>query len=83
MNSNRGVLGYGQRGGGVDRPNPGEGVVGGEGKEAWELKGSRPHLLVLGIVVGVSCSGGATQAGEVLGEEKLPVSCAGVRRSDW
>ena len=64
MNSNRGVLGYGQRGGGgVDRPNPGEGVVGSEGKEAWELKGSRPHLLVLGIVVGVSCSGGATQAG--------------------
>ena len=85
-----------REGRGVDRPNPGEGVVGGEGKEAWELKGSRPHLLVLGIVVGVSCSAGATQAGWSAadvqwrrgslvssGEEKLPVSCVGVRRSDW
>ena len=52
-----------ERGAGVDGPNPGEGVVGGEGKEAWELKGSKTHLLVLGIGVGVSCSGGATQAG--------------------
>ena len=50
-------------GGGVDRPNPSEGVVGSEGKEAWELKGSTPQLLVLGIGVGVSYSGGATQAG--------------------
>ena len=60
---------------GFDRPNPGEGVVGGEGTEAWELhqvKGSseawelhqvKAHPLVLGIGVGVSCSGGATQAG--------------------
>ena len=47
----------------VDRPNPGEGVVGGEGKEAWELHQVKAHLLVLGIGVGVSCSGGATQAG--------------------
>ena len=52
-----------ERGAGVDGPNPGEGVVGGEGKEAWELKGSKPHLLVLEIGVGVSCSGGATRAG--------------------
>ena len=46
-----------------DRPNPGEGVVCGEGKEAWELHQVKAHLLVLGIGVGVSCSGGATQAG--------------------
>ena len=59
----RGPWPWSERGAGVDRPNPGEGVIGGEGKEAWELKGSTPQLLVLGIGVGVSCSGGATQAG--------------------
>jgi len=48
---------------GFDRPNPGEGVVGGEGKEASELHQVKAHLLMLGIGVGVSCSGGATQAG--------------------
>jgi len=48
---------------GFDRPNPGEGVVGGEGTEAWELHQVKAHLLVLGIEAGVSCSGGATQVG--------------------
>jgi hypothetical protein len=41
------------------------------GKEAWELKGSKPHLLVLGIGVGVSCSGGTMQAGGLAVEVQL------------
>ena len=42
----------------VDRPFPGEGVTGGEGKQEWGLKGSKAHLWVLGIearVVGDGC----------------------------
>ena len=40
----------GQRGeAGFDRPFPGEGVAGGEGKQEWELKESKAHLWVLGI----------------------------------
>ena len=66
---------------GFDRLKPGEGVVGGEGKEAWELKGSKPHLLVLEIGVGVSCSGDATRAGgsaaEKNGRGGAPVSYSG------
>ena len=37
----------------VDRPFPGEGVTGGEGKQEWGLKGSKAHLWVLGIEAGV------------------------------
>ena len=67
----------------VDRPNPGEGVTGGEGKEAWELHRVKAHLrVVLGCEKGlgarastVSSGGGAraTAAGWFqwgLGEEK-------------
>ena len=37
----------------VDRPFPGEGVTGGEGKQEWGLKESKAHLWVLGIEAGV------------------------------
>ena len=31
----------------VDRPNPGERVTGGEGKEEWELQRVKAHLWVV------------------------------------
>ena len=51
----------------VDRPFPGEGVTGGEGKQEWGLKGSKAHLWVLGIKAravgdGVSMASGGLRA---------------------
>ena len=31
----------------VDRPNPGEGITGGEGKKAWEIHRFKAHLWVV------------------------------------
>ena len=54
----------GQReGAAVDRPNPDEGVTGGEGKEAWELHRVKAHLWVVlgcGEVLG---GGSSTEQG--------------------
>jgi hypothetical protein len=36
-----------ERGAVVDRPNPGEGVTGGEGKKAWEIHRFKAHLWVV------------------------------------
>ena len=48
----------------VDRPNPGEGVTGGEGKQEWELQQSKAHLwVVLGCGEGLGGSGLTEQAG--------------------
>ena len=47
----------------VDRPNPGEGVTGGEGKEEWELHRVKAHLwVVLGSGEGLG-GGGSTEQG--------------------
>ena len=47
----------------VDRPNPGEGVTGGEGKEEWELHRVKAHLwVVLGCGEGLGGSGSAAEA---------------------
>ena len=47
----------------VDRPFPGEGVTGGEGKHEWGLKGSKAHLWVLGIEARAVGDGVATASG--------------------
>ena len=48
----------------VDRPNPGKGVTGGEGKEAWELHGVKAHLwVVLGRGKGLRGGGSTEQDG--------------------
>ena len=47
----------------VDRPNPGEGITGGEGKQEWELQQSKAHLwVVLGCGEGLG-GGGSTEQG--------------------
>ena len=47
----------------VYRPNPGEGVTGGEGKEEWELHWVKAHLwVVLWCVEGLG-GGGSTEQG--------------------
>ena len=62
------VPGSGQRGEArFDRPFPGEGLTGGEGKQEWGLKGSKVHLWVLGIEAravggGVSTASGGLRA---------------------
>ena len=61
-----------------------------------ELKGSKTHPWVPLVSEEVAGGGGSVEDGGhrrpapmgtalrwVLGEEKLPESCAGVRRSDW
>ena len=48
---------------GFDRPNPGEGVVGGEGKEAWELHQVKAHLWVALEVEGRVGEGGSAEEG--------------------
>ena len=45
----------------VDRPNPGEGVTGGEGKEEWELQQSKAHLRVAWEVEEGLGGGGSTE----------------------
>ena len=53
-----------REGRGVDRPNPGEGVTGGEGKEEWELHRVKAHLwVVLGCGEGLRGSGSTEQGG--------------------
>ena len=47
----------------VDRPFPGEGVAGGEGKQEWGLKESKAHLWVLGIEARVVGDGVSTASG--------------------
>ena len=48
----------------VDRPNPGKGVTGGEGKQEWELQQSKAHLwVVLGCGEGLR-GGGSTEQGD-------------------
>ena len=45
----------------VDRPNLGEGLTGGEGKQAWEIHGFKAHLrVVLGCGEGLGV-GGSTE----------------------
>ena len=47
----------------VDRPNPGKGVTGGEGKEKWVLHRVKAHLwVVLGCGEGLG-GGGSTEQG--------------------
>ena len=46
-----------------DRPNPGEGVTGGEGKEAWVLQQSKEHLWVAWEVEEGLGGGGSTEQG--------------------
>ena len=53
----------------VDRPFPGEGVTGGEGKQEWGLKGSKAHLWVLGIEARVVGDGVSTVSGGLWGSE--------------
>ena len=52
-----------------DRPFPGEGVTGGEGKQEWGLKGSKAHLWVLGIEARVVGDGVSTVSGGLRGSE--------------
>ena len=47
----------------VDRPNPGEGVTGGEGKEEWELHRVKAHLWVVLGCREVLGGGGSTEQG--------------------
>ena len=47
----------------VDRPNPGEGVTGGEGKEEWELHWVKAHLWVVLEREEVVRGGGSTAGG--------------------
>ena len=48
----------------VYRPNPGEGVTGGEGKEEWELHRFKAHLwVVLGCGEGLGGGGSKEQGG--------------------
>ena len=48
----------------VDRPNPGEGLTGGEGGGVWELHGFKAHLrVVLGCGEGLGGSGSTEQGG--------------------
>ena len=61
----------------VDRPNPGEGLTGGEGGGEWELHGFKAHLwVVLGCGEGLG-GGGSTEhdgsAAEANGGEGAPV----------
>ena len=52
-----------EQGRGVDRPNPGEGLTGGEGGGVWELHGFKAHLrVVLGCREGLG-GGGSTEQG--------------------
>ena len=53
----------------VDRPFPGEGVTGGEGKQEWGLKESKAHLWVLGIEARVVGDGVSTVSGGLRGSE--------------
>ena len=53
----------------VDRPNPGEGLTGGEGGGVWELHGFKAHLrVVLGCGEGLG-GGGSTEQGGSAAEE--------------
>ena len=59
------VPGPGQRGEAVvDRPFPGEGLTGGEGRGVWELHWFKAHLrVVLGCGEGLGGGGSTEQAG--------------------
>ena len=49
---------------GFDRPNPGEGLTGGEGNKAWELHGFKAHhRVVLGSGATLGGGGLTEQAG--------------------
>jgi len=53
----------------VERPNPGEGITGGEGGGVWELQGSKAHLwVVLECREGLG-GGGWTEQGGSAAEE--------------
>ena len=48
----------------VDRPFPGEGFTGGEGRRVWELHGFKAHhRVVLGFGEGLGGGGSTEQAG--------------------
>ena len=77
----------------VDRPNPGEGITGGEGKQEWELQRSKAHLWVALELEMRAGDGGSTASGGLRarstaagwlrwdsGEGKWPGSCARPRR---
>ena len=62
--SNTGSLAGSEGGAGFDRPNPGEGITGGEGGGVWELHWFKAHLrVVLGCGEGLGGGGSVEQGG--------------------
>ena len=82
-NSNPRSLAGSERGGAVvDRPNPSEGLTGGEGGGVWELHGFKAHLRVV-LVCGEGLGGGGSTEQGGLAAEASDGEVAPARFGRW